>query len=158
VFITIVIAVDISAADLSGVAIADLLAAISAARVGLEICFTDKNATHHSPPARLLCAINDLKDAKTDRATTAAPKEPPPACRIQRGIIVQVPRRNPPELSIQFRDRRGVGQEVAEREAASTDFLGFPRTQKPVDYEVLIELSVLDMADSFRHVPCCSRR
>jgi hypothetical protein len=91
VFITVVIAVDISAANFSGVAIADLLVAISAAGAGLEICFTDKNATHHSPPARLLCAINDLRDAKTDRATTAAPKEPPPACRTQRSIRVQVP-------------------------------------------------------------------
>jgi hypothetical protein len=73
-YITVVIAVDVPAANLSGIAIADLLAAISAARVGLEICFTDKNATHHGPPARLQCAINDLKDAKTDRITAVSSK------------------------------------------------------------------------------------
>src|SRR5277367_1240371 len=91
VLVTVVIAVNASAADFSGVTVANFLAAIAAASVGLEACFTDKNATHHSPPARLPCAIIDLRGAKTDRVVTVSSEEPPPACKKQRVIGVQVP-------------------------------------------------------------------
>jgi hypothetical protein len=78
--ITVVIAIDQSAANFPGVAVADPLAAIRAAGIGFQIGVTDNDTAHRSPPVRLICAINDLNDANAARALlTAGFKKPSPA-------------------------------------------------------------------------------